>query len=222
VPILPISDGNGSFLPTALSRLSTIMSNPQIGEGIDSADQSALARAISLMPAQQPVLIYVGDIAKLMETARTEKPDGRLPEMGLLAYFVLMVNLICAEHRPKFVSVQRAAFALPGKSRTTVLRAWKAFGCVSHLWVAISYKPANPNLTDWQVYLKEFLAYAEWLRERGEHIYAHGRSTPILDSAQTWKCPPDIELPAVEPEMLPLEGDLLAKLKKYRAPRSPS
>src|SRR5262245_38843664 len=211
VPVLPISDGDGNFLPTALSCLSAVMKNPQGGDAVESAVRSAVSRALgsalSLRPPQEMVLISAGELAALMDpTIRGSAPDDTLPEAGILALYVLTVNVMCAEHRPGFVSVQRAASTLSEKSRTTVLRAWKAFGRVSHLWAAIPYKPFSPDLPDWRAHLREFLAHAEWLRKRSESVYAHGQRVPLLDPVQTWKCPPDIELPAVEPEILQLEG----------------
>lgn len=84
------------------------------------------------------------------------------------------------------------------KHRDGLIKLWSAFKPAAHLWAAerlLVIKYQHPLFGN---HPYELLAVAEELRRRGEvHVSRH-TNRPLLDSAETWRVPPDFSLPEVD------------------------
>lgn len=129
------------------------------------------------------------------------KSDKKI--IGLATKFsgwLLGFALRAAQHgRPDVASKSRILGAVSGqvsRSLATLENYWDEFRCVSHLWLMYDHF-VGPCGIGGCVTLPEFLAGAEYLRQRGEDWKPLRARKPILDPLETWKVPPGIELPSI-------------------------
>ncbi len=208
MPVLPISDGQGSLVRNPISILRSVMRdpNPDINHTRVAAQEFALYVA-DTMPKVELRL----DAGLLAGIQSVELPgDSPAPRPAATASLILYFNLCCARHHPEHIGLEKPGFLLPS-SRSTVRRAWREYSSVAHLWFATAFRPPKPD-EELRAYLWEFLGLAETLRRRAESIFPHGQTKPLLDPEHSWKCPEDFDLPEVEIELPPLSFEILKKL----------
>jgi hypothetical protein len=126
----------------------------------------------------------------------------------------LLFILRAAEHEPALASLNRVIIGEKAANRglksseRTLKEAWKKYTPVAHLWAAANSVASEEFRASGlePAKLRMFLAYAEYLRRRGEAwTHPHGRE-PLLDPNETWKVPPDFALPKVSIKVGPLSA----------------
>lgn len=80
---------------------------------------------------------------------------------------------------------------------------WATYRSVAHLWAAEvlwrnDFRGNNQYSRKHPDGLAVYLAVAERLRLRGEQFRPRHSKNKILDSGETWKCPPSLTLPEIE------------------------
>lgn len=99
LPILPISDGNGRLVVDALAKVFAVMSDPLSPDLDSKARHMALNKAADLLPPGTPINLTAGDLADLLEAARSKQPD--IPKLALFAHTILWINLACSAEHPE-------------------------------------------------------------------------------------------------------------------------
>lgn len=161
---------------------------------------------------------------------------------GAIVGDMLLFILGCAQHCPRHMSINKAAFVqskilIGAKDQAgnllhyglaTVRTAWGKFRPVAHLWAAyriwqIDHKEA-PDLSPFEPDgLPNFLAAAEELRRLGTSTFARAqklRHGPILNPAETWRTPSGLCLPSVTLTCSPPSQRALTYLREYRAAKA--
>ncbi len=167
--------------------------------------------------------------------------DSKWP--GSLAGCVLLKVVQLAQVRPP-ASINRAVVIIEralknagttregngAKSGRRIRQAWERYRPATPLWAAFLAWHAAPRrerpgyapdfFAPFQLEnLPTFLAIAEVYRRLGIKLYAHGRTEPILDPAETWQPPPDLQLPNVRVTIPSLEDWEAKTVEEYQVER---
>ncbi len=177
-------------------------------------------------------LSSIGFLAPYLQTAPgpkvLEEDVQRAVQSTWVATTTLAILLSAAEHHPQVKMKAKHAFGIiatlkPGSaSPTTLQNIWKRFRPVAHLDLAVSSLanahgvPRNiaqdPAQFDPFVFVskhfEEFLAYAEAIRHSVE-------KHRLIKSAELWRVPPSLKLPARTVPFPPLTEPMLAVLATY-------
>lgn len=248
MPVLPIADEEGNLAEDAGHQILGVMTYPKDLERrvrnrtvVDSWTLVQHAREHD----QSNLSLPTETVATLVTSPSLEKQqEATLKEFiyGQYAGWILGLVVICSENLPQHASVSKAVEALenvvlegakmPGggdapRSRTFLLRQWKRFQSVAHLYAAYEAIAGGGELITIQEVLMDnslilhLLGAAVQYQSRASKVTVQkgSRFEPLVDPGALWTVPPTIQLPEVELGSARIPDEVQQAFKKYRAPK---